>query len=79
MSDEEALDAGTMALDERTGRVGRVVEHPGPHVQLRSLGDGVEWNADPDHVRPVTPEDRLKVRLAETNARSRIAYGRNVP
>jgi hypothetical protein len=77
MSDKGALDVGTLALDERTGRVGRVMDHLGSHVQLRPPGGGLEWDADPGHVRPVTPKERLTARLAEVNAYSRNPYGKD--
>lgn len=35
---------GTYAVDTRTGRVGRVMGHEGPYVQLRPYGGGREWD-----------------------------------
>ncbi|MPY61748.1 hypothetical protein FNH08_32765 [Streptomyces spongiae] len=49
--------------------------HEGPYLQLRPLSGGREWDAAPDHVRPLTPEELLRARLAETNARSRTGLG----
>lgn len=79
MSDKGALEVGTLALDEQTGRVGRVMDHLDSHVQLRPPGGGREWDADPEHVRPVTPQERLKARLTEVNAYSRNPYGKDAP
>ncbi|WP_129842933.1 hypothetical protein [Streptomyces sp. RFCAC02] len=57
-----------MALD----RVGVVVcRIDGPKVRLRRLSGGGEWDAEPDDVRTLSPEEVLRARLAEVNARSR--------
>jgi hypothetical protein len=66
---------GTAVRDTVRDRVGVVMGHEGPYLQLRPLSGGREWDADPDHVRPLTPAELLHARLAETNARSRIGLG----
>ncbi len=43
----------------------------GPHLQLRPLGGGCEWDADPDRVQLLTHAELLSARVAEVNARSR--------
>nr|WP_229701131.1 hypothetical protein [Streptomyces camponoticapitis] len=43
----------------------------GPYVQLRPLGGGREWDADPAHVRLLTPAELLSARVADVNTRSR--------
>ncbi|WP_258382900.1 hypothetical protein, partial [Streptomyces sp. NTH33] len=62
---------GTAVRDTARDRVGVVMGHEGPHLRLRPLSGGREWDAVPDHVQPLTPAELLRVRVAETNARSR--------
>ncbi|MFJ8752762.1 hypothetical protein ACIREO_26005 [Streptomyces sp. NPDC102441] len=45
--------------------------HEGPYLQLRPLGGGREWDADPARLRPLGPTELLSARVAEANARSR--------
>ncbi|MEU6523221.1 hypothetical protein ABZ892_10320 [Streptomyces sp. NPDC046924] len=49
--------------------------HAGPYLRLRPLSGGREWDASPERVRPLTSEELLRARLAETNARSRTGLG----
>lgn len=65
----------TVVVDERTARVGEVMGCEGPYVQLRPLGGGREWDADPARVRPASAEERLRAGVAAANARSRRAPG----
>ncbi|MDL5201484.1 hypothetical protein [Streptomyces sp. ALI-76-A] len=62
---------GSYVVDTRTGRVGIVMGHEGPYVQLRPYGGGREWDADPGAVRHATPAERLSTMTAYANARSR--------
>ncbi|MGW2489258.1 hypothetical protein ACWCV9_18875 [Streptomyces sp. NPDC001606] len=62
---------GSHVVDGRTGRVGIVMGHVGPYIQLRAYGGGREWDADPQLVRPATPAERLSAATAYANARSR--------
>ncbi|MFR9799586.1 hypothetical protein ACL02U_27385 [Streptomyces sp. MS06] len=62
---------GSCAVDTRSGRVGVVMGHEGPYLQLRPLGGGREWDCTPDAVRPATPAERLRAATAYENARSR--------
>ncbi|MFD1657073.1 hypothetical protein ACFSL4_02195 [Streptomyces caeni] len=62
---------GAYAVDVRTGRVGVVMGHEGPYVQLRPYGGGREWDAEPGAVRIATPTERLSAATAYANARSR--------
>ncbi|WP_069169656.1 hypothetical protein [Streptomyces griseus] len=66
---------GVAVHDEGSGRVGLVTGHEGPYVQLRPLGGGREWDADPARVRPARPAELLSARVAEANARSRTGLG----
>ncbi|MCK8435466.1 hypothetical protein G3I77_21325 [Streptomyces sp. D2-8] len=56
--------------DTARDRVGRVMGHEGPCLQVRPLG-GREWDADPRHVRTLSQDELLSALLAEVNARSR--------
>ncbi|WRZ96337.1 hypothetical protein OHB54_13825 [Streptomyces sp. NBC_01007] len=58
-------------VDRARDRVGRVMGHEGPHLQIRPLGGGVEWDADPRHVRTLGQDESLRALVAEANARSR--------
>ncbi|MFH9466237.1 hypothetical protein ACH4LT_02910 [Streptomyces clavifer] len=49
--------------------------HEGPYLQLRPLGGGREWDANPARVRPAAPAELLSARVAEANARSRTDLG----
>ncbi|MFI9805625.1 hypothetical protein ACIHEJ_14865 [Streptomyces sp. NPDC052301] len=62
---------GSHVVDTRTGRLGIVMGHEGPYVQLRPYGGGREWDAEPDAVRPATSAERLSAATARANARSR--------
>lgn len=66
-----ALPSGTAVRDLTRNRVGTVMGHQGPYVQLRPLSGGREWDAAPEAVQPLTPAELLHARLADTNARSR--------
>lgn len=71
MSDKKAPALGTLTLDTRSGRVGRVMDFEGPHVQLRPPQGGIEWDAQLEDLRPLNPRDNLSARVAELNAHSR--------
>ncbi|MFE2373763.1 hypothetical protein [Streptomyces sp. NPDC059398] len=66
---------GTAVRDIASHRVGIVMGQEGPWLQLRPLGGGREWDADPARVRPVGPAELLQARVAEANARSRSPLG----
>ncbi|MFG3512078.1 hypothetical protein [Streptomyces bobili] len=62
---------GEAVHDSARDRVGRVMGHVGPYVQLRPLAGGREWDADPGHLRRLTPAELLSALVAQANARSR--------
>nr|WP_308354940.1 DUF6415 family natural product biosynthesis protein [Streptomyces sp. MUM 203J] len=62
---------GDLVEDQKTRRVGEVMGHCGPYVQLRPLGGGREWDARPDRLRLLSQEERLRLCVARDNARSR--------
>ncbi|MBQ0866559.1 hypothetical protein ACH4RA_23815 [Streptomyces smyrnaeus] len=71
MTATEPPGTGSVVVDERSGRVGVVVAALGPHVQLRPLGGGREWDALPHLVREATARERLHAAVAVANAWSR--------
>jgi hypothetical protein len=77
MTDEPEGDppvpVGTAVRDTARDQVGLVMGHEGPYVQLRPLGGGREWDADPKRVEPLSPAELLSARVADANARSRRA------
>ena len=62
---------GSYVVDTRIGKVGIVMGHEGPYVQLRAYGGGREWECEPDAVRGATMAERLSAATAYANARSR--------
>ena len=64
---------GTVVVDEERDRIGHVMDHEGGLIQLRPLGGGREWDADPVRVRLATPAERLSAAVAVANAASRDA------
>ncbi|RPK83999.1 hypothetical protein EES45_05035 [Streptomyces sp. ADI97-07] len=75
MTDTGTLSVGAAVHDGDSGRVGLVMGHEGPYLQLRPLGGGREWDADPSRLRPLGPAELLSARVAEANARSRTDLG----
>ncbi|WP_435888416.1 hypothetical protein [Streptomyces niveus] len=71
----DGVRVGDTVHDSARDRVGVVMAHEGPYVQLRSLGGGREWDADPARVRPLGAAELLSARLADVNTRSRTALG----
>jgi hypothetical protein len=62
---------GDIVEDTITKRIGKVMGFEGPYVQLRPVGGGLEWDARPENLRPVTDADALSSAVAVANARSR--------
>ncbi|MFI1191041.1 hypothetical protein [Streptomyces californicus] len=64
--------AGALVVDSgRADRVGVFRGVAGPYWLLRPVCGGVEWEAAPERVRPVTAAERLRAQTARVNARSR--------
>jgi hypothetical protein len=68
---DEVPAVGRTVHDPARNRIGEVMGHEGPYLQLRPLGGGREWDADPHTVRPLTRSETLRALVAEANARSR--------
>ncbi|WP_189785269.1 hypothetical protein [Streptomyces capitiformicae] len=62
---------GDTVEDTGRKRVGKVMGFEGPYVQLRPIGGGVEWDASPEQLRPLTVVEALSAGMAVVNARSR--------
>jgi hypothetical protein len=62
---------GTAVNDTARNRVGVVMAHDGPYLQLRPLSGGREWDADPSRIQLLTVAELLSARVAEANKRSR--------
>jgi hypothetical protein len=69
-SPSEVPAVGEAVRDTARERVGRVMGHEGPYLQVRPFGGGREWDADPHHVRTLSQDELLSALLAEANARS---------
>ncbi|MET8678948.1 hypothetical protein ABZW18_15570 [Streptomyces sp. NPDC004647] len=65
-------DLGAYVVDLRQDRIGRVMGHEGPYVQLRPPGGGLEWDCPPESLRPAGHRDMLRARVTELNRESRL-------
>jgi hypothetical protein len=71
MNGSRGPGVGETVRDTGSDRVGVVMDHHGPYLQLRPLGGGCEWDAEPAHVESLSQAELLSARVAEANARSR--------
>ena len=62
-------DVGALVVDRRNGKVGVVMGHVGPYVQLRPPCGGREWDVPPKDVRAPTPTEELSAKVAVANRR----------
>ncbi|WP_330174097.1 hypothetical protein OG875_11295 [Streptomyces sp. NBC_01498] len=63
---------GTLVVDTNSAdRVGEFRGVTGPRRFLRPVRGGAGWEAEPVHVRPATPVERLRAENSRRNARSR--------
>ncbi|WP_237327763.1 hypothetical protein [Streptomyces sp. CBMAI 2042] len=68
----ELPSPGALLVDMSRGdRVGEFRGVAGPRWSLRPVGGGIEWEAEPRHVRPALLIEQLRARTARLNARSR--------
>ncbi|MFE7615635.1 hypothetical protein [Streptomyces sp. NPDC057496] len=62
---------GTLLVDTgHRDRVGEFRGVSGPYWSLRPVCGGMEWEAEPAHVRFPEPMERLRAEIARCNARS---------
>lgn len=66
---ETSPTVGIVLVDRRTDRVGVVMGHEGPYVQLRPPRGGREWDAPPEELRPPTQAEELSAKVATANRR----------
>ena len=64
-------DVGTMVWDSVRDRLGLVMDQERACLYLRPPGGGIEWQARPEDVEPVSASEALSPRVAEANRRSR--------
>ncbi|MDF2256402.1 hypothetical protein [Streptantibioticus ferralitis] len=69
MATEDWPQAGAVVLDTNADRVGVVLGSNRGTVSLRPAGGGTPWNVRRDAVRPASPLDELRAKVAEINAR----------
>ncbi|MDQ0790928.1 hypothetical protein QFZ64_006425 [Streptomyces sp. B3I8] len=62
-------DVGDLVVDRRSNKVGVVMGHVGPYVQLRPPHGGREWDVPPGDVRMPTPTEELSAKVAVANRR----------
>ncbi|MER8042526.1 hypothetical protein [Streptomyces sp. NPDC094032] len=67
-------ECGAYLYDPAARKVGEYRGQAGPYAMLRPLGGGREWQADPERVRPATPEERLSAGVRAANARATASY-----
>lgn len=63
---------GSYAVDGRDGRIGLVIGHEGPFVQLRPPGGGVPWHCPPRVLEAASRSAVLAARVRELNWQSRM-------
>ncbi|MET9386984.1 hypothetical protein ABZY09_39705 [Streptomyces sp. NPDC002928] len=73
-AEQEHLD-GFLVVDTQNNKLGYVMGHEGPYVQLRPVTGGREWDADPARVRPATDDERLTAMRERTIALNSVSSG----
>ncbi|WP_327575419.1 hypothetical protein [Streptomyces sp. NBC_00145] len=63
---------GELAMDSARDRMGVVMGEIGGRVQMRPIRGGVEWDAVPDNVVPLSARKELSARLAVKNGNRRV-------
>ncbi|WP_329363072.1 hypothetical protein [Streptomyces sp. NBC_01483] len=66
---------GALVVDTQSNKLGYVMGHEGPYVQLRPVTGGREWDADPSRVRLATNEERLRAIQERTRALNSASSG----
>lgn len=75
MTGGPAIPVGTAVRDPARDRIGLVMGHEGPYLQLRPLGGGREWDAVPERVEPIGRAELPRAPVAEAGTHG----GRGVP
>ena len=63
-------ERGELVYDLVSRKVGEYQGKAGPYAMLRPVGGGREWEADPEQIRPATPEERLSAGVTAANVRA---------
>jgi hypothetical protein len=71
----EQQPEGALVVDTQRDRLGYVMGHQGPYVQLRPVTGGCEWDADPDCIRRATDDERQKAIRERTRALNSASSG----
>ncbi|MGW4564163.1 hypothetical protein ACWEN3_17690 [Streptomyces sp. NPDC004561] len=66
---------GALVVDTKSHKLGYVMGHVGPAVQLRPVAGGREWDADPARVRPATDAERLEAMRELTRVMNSVSSG----
>ncbi|MFL4905804.1 hypothetical protein ACJ6WF_22180 [Streptomyces sp. MMS24-I2-30] len=69
MTEGSLPEPGAFRVDNRTGRIGRVMGSEGPYVQLRPVRGGVEWDVPTNELREPTHAEEMSVKVAVANGR----------
>jgi hypothetical protein len=64
-------ETGALVIDTARQRLGRVMGHYGPYLQLRPPGGGLEWDARPESVREAREDEIMHVRAEEAGRAAR--------
>ncbi|MFC9389461.1 hypothetical protein [Streptomyces venezuelae] len=68
-------EVGALVLDTQTDRLGYVMGHVGPALQIRPVAGGRQWDADPAHVRSATNQERLAAMRERNRALNSASSG----
>jgi hypothetical protein len=66
---------GTLVVDTERNKLGYVMGHEGPYVQLRPVTGGREWDAEPARVRRATDAERQQAMRERTWALNSASSG----
>ncbi|MGW6054434.1 hypothetical protein [Streptomyces sp. NPDC055189] len=63
----EGFPVGALVVDTARMRMGCVMGHEGPYLQLRPPGGGREWDADPARIREAMGDEILRATVHEVS------------
>ncbi|MFJ9538776.1 hypothetical protein ACIRPX_16095 [Streptomyces sp. NPDC101225] len=64
-----------LVVDTMRDRLGYVMGHEGPYLQLRPVTGGREWDAEPAHVRDATEDECLQAMRERARALNAASTG----
>ncbi|MGJ5897738.1 hypothetical protein DF268_16650 [Streptomyces sp. V2] len=68
------MEPGTLLYDPTTDKVGEFQARDGKYAMLRPVGGGIEWQADPDTLRPPTDSERIGAGVKAANVQAARKY-----